>query len=347
MRKSVLLVSAVCLVGLVACSQSGSVDTVETASPRESAGTIEEVVAVAPSLFSEDAIVEDLGGNFAWSEGPVWMGEGEAGYLLFTDVPNAAIWRYDDEDGLTEWMQPSTRPGAQISENSQGANGLFKLNEDEILVPDHGSRTLYALNVMTKSARIIADKFDGKTLNSPNDTVVHSSGTIYFTDPPYGLPEQDDDPAKEQAVNGVYAVSPDGSVTLIDGSLTRPNGIALSPDESLLYVANSDPNDSSFHRYPVSRDGQVGVGELLIDMTAERQSIGYGNPDGMVVATDGTLFVTGPGGLIALSPDGEILSRLSVGKPCANVTFGGPEKSDLYLTCFQTLYRVAANRTGL
>ncbi len=348
MRKSFLLLSASLI---VACSASSGESTAETVSDiadpsGQSAGTIETLAEVNPPIFGENPLIEDLGGDFGWSEGPVWIDQ-EGGYLLFTDVPRATIWRYADGEGLTTWMQPSTLPGVELAEDAPGANGLFKLTDEEILVPDHGSRTLYALNVTSNEVRVVAETFEGRAFNSPNDVVVHPSGVIFFTDPPYGLAQQDDDSAKEQPVNGIYAVAPDGAISLIDGSLTRPNGIAISPDGSTLYVANSDPNDASFHTFPVSAEGQVGERTLLTDMTAERQAIGFGNPDGMAVATDGTLFVTAPPSVLALSPQGEVLSRINLEKPCANVTFGGSDKSELYMTCYDKLYRVPTNRIGL
>ena len=308
-----------------------------------SAVEIDIVKAVDDAPLAADAVVEDLGGSFGWSEGPVWIKDG--GYLLFTDVPGKTIWRYDDADGLSVYRQPSTLPGAELADDAEGANGLFAYGETEILVPDHGSRTLYALSLEDGRARPLATEFEGKRFNSPNDVVVHSNGTLYFTDPPYGL-SGDDDPAKELPYSGVFALSPDGEVSLVDSSLTRPNGIALSPDESTLYVAVSDPKDAKFVAYPVGADGTVGEGEVILDVTEDLAAEGFGNPDGMAVATDGTIFATGPGGLLVLSPDGEIPSRIRMGKPCANATFGN-DGTVLYMTCYDQLYRVPTRRTGL
>ena len=294
-------------------------------------------------LFGE---VEDLGGAFGWAEGPVWI-ERDGGYLLFTDVPNKTIWRYDDQNGLSEWMTPSTLPGADVPDDAQGANGLALLDAKTLLVPDHGSRTLYALDLDSGDARVLADTFGGRRLNSPNDVVRAEDGTLYFTDPPYGLRGQDDDPARELDVNAVYRLSPDGAIDVVSTRHSRPNGIALSPDERSLYVSNSNP-DATYWRYAVDQQGRVdGAPKLLADLTEMRADIGYGNPDGLAVARDGTLFATGPGGLVVLSPDGDVLDTLSVGKPCANVTFGGDERDTLYLTCKDRLYRVPTSKRGL
>ena len=312
--------------------------------PEPSFPIIGSVADVGPGILVKNAQVEDLGGEFSWSEGPVWMDEG---YLLFTDVPGNAIWKFSDEDGLELWMLPSGSKDKADYTSSPGANGLFPYGEGKILVPDHGNRALYVMDVDTKEKTVLADTFEGKRLNSPNDAVVHGSGMIYFTDPPYGLVDQDDNPTKDLDFNGVFALAPDGALSVIDRTLARPNGIALSPDGRTLYVANSDPSDSKFISYPVSDDGNVGAGSLFLDVSAERESEGFGNPDGMAVATDGTLFATGPGGVWVISPEGEKLGVIRTGKPLANVAFGDKDRKTLYMTSYDRLARVRTRKTGL
>lgn len=312
--------------------------------PEPSFPTLGSVDDVERGILAKGAQVEDLGGEFGWSEGPVWM---DAGYLLFTDVPGNAIWKFSDGEGLELWMQPAGSKTKADYTASAGANGLFPYAPGQILVPDHGNRALYVMDVDTKEKTVLADRFEGKRLNSPNDVVVHASGMIYFTDPPYGLVDQDDNPAKELDFNGVFALSPDGSLSVIDRTLTRPNGIALSPDGRTLYVANSDPSDSKFVSYPVSENGNVGAGSLFLDVSAERESEGFGNPDGMAVATDGTIFATGPGGVWVISPQGEKRGLIRTGKPVANVAFGGEDRKTLYMTSYDRLTRVQTRKTGL
>ena len=295
------------------------------------------------SLFGE---VEDLGGSFIWAEGPVWV-ESDGGYLLFTDVPGKTIWRYDDSGGLSKWMNPSTLPGAKVRDGASGANGLALLDDDTLLVPDHGSRTLYALNLQSRDVRVLAGEYEGSRFHSPNDVTIASDGSLYFTDPPYGLAEPDTDASREIGVNGVYRLRPDGTIVLIDGQHSRPNGIALSPDERTLYVSNSNP-EATYWAYDLDADGEVvGESRLLADLTEMRERAGYGNPDGLAVARDGRIFATGPGGLVVLSPDGVVVDELSVGKPCANVTFGGEGRDTLYLTCQDRLFRVRTTARGL
>jgi len=306
--------------------------------------TIGAIDSVDEGILAKGAAVENLGGEFLWSEGPVWM---EDGYLLFTDVPGNSIWKFTEEDGLELWMQPSGSKVKADYTSSPGANGLFPAGDGRLLVPDHGNRALYAMDVDTQVKTVLADTYEGKRLNSPNDAVVHSSGAVYFTDPPYGLIDQDDNPAKDLDFNGVFALWPNGDLTVIDSTLTRPNGIALSPDGATLYVANSDPDDSKYLSYPVAEDGTVGAGSLFLDVTAERKSEGFGNPDGMAVAEDGTIFATGPGGVWVLSPEAEQLGIIRTGKPVANVAFGDADRKTLYMTSYDTLTRVRTNKTGL
>lgn len=312
--------------------------------PEPSFPIIGSVEAVDRGILVKGAAIEDLGGEFGWSEGPVWM---DAGYLLFTDVPGNSIWKFSEEAGLELWMLPAGSKVKADYTSSAGANGLFPYGDGTIFLPDHGNRALYAMDVATQVKTVLADRFEGKRFNSPNDVVVHSSGMIYFTDPPYGLTDQDESPAKELDFNGVFALSPDGAVTVIDRTLTRPNGIALSPDGATLYVANSDPEDSKFITYPVTEDGAVGAGSLFLDVTVERKAEGFGNPDGMAVATDGTIFATGPGGVWVISPEGESLGIIRTGKPVANVAFGDADRKTLYMTSYDRLTRVRTRKTGL
>lgn len=318
-----------------------------TTTPNYNYPTLGLTEGVDKTVISKNAKIEDIGGEFGWSEGPVWIEQEEHGYLLFTDVPGNAIWKFTEEGGLELWMQPSGAKDIEDYMSSPGANGLFPFKGGEILVPDHGSRALFALDLATQDKRLLADRYNGKRLNSPNDVVVHSSGTIFFTDPPYGLKNQDDNPAKELDFNGVFALSPGGDMTLIDDSLTRPNGIALSPDGSTLYVANSDPDDSKYMSYTVKDDGTVGESRLFLDVNVERKAEGFGNPDGMAVATDGTIFATGPGGVLILSPEGEMQGLIRTGKPVANVAFGDSDGQTLYLTSYDRLMRIRTRKTGL
>ena len=327
-----------------ACSENAPVIDSE----RVEATTYETVGSITvsqPGLISPTAKIEKLGGDYGWSEGPVWVEK--LGAVLFTDVPGNTIWKYKDGEGLTEYMRPSgaAEPLPDYT-SSAGANGLIMLDADHMIVPDHGSRTLWSQNIETRKRTVLADRFKGKKLNSPNDAVLHSSGIIYFTDPPYGLKGQDDNPAKELDFNGVFALYPDGSMKVVDKSLPRPNGIILSPDERTLYVANSDPETANWTAYDVSKSGEVSNPRVIAEAFKALKSGLWGNPDGMAMAENGTIFATGPGGVWILSPKGEKLGLISTGSSIANVTFGGADGRDLYMTSHKFLARTRTQVKG-
>ncbi len=300
--------------------------------------TVGSITTTQPQLINPTSKIEKLGGDYGWSEGPVWVEKLDA--VLFTDVPGNTIWKYKDGEGLTEYMRPSGAvPPLPEYTSSPGANGLIMMDADHMIVPDHGSRTLWRQNIETRDRVVLADRFEGKKLNSPNDAVLHSSGIIYFTDPPYGLKGQDDSPAKELDFNAVFALYPDGTMKVVDKTLARPNGVILSPDERTLYVANSDPATANWTAYDVSEAGDVSNPRVIAEAFEELKAGLRGNPDGMAMAADGTIFATGPGGVWMMSPDGEKLGVISTGSAIANVTFGGADGRELYMTSHKFLAR--------
>ncbi|WP_084168732.1 SMP-30/gluconolactonase/LRE family protein [Hellea balneolensis] len=297
------------------------------------------------SLISKDAKIEKLGGSFMWSEGPVWIKGGD--YLLFTDVPGNTIHKFKEGEGITTWMSPSGHPDPKPDyTSSQGANGLYPFDDTHIIVPDHGNRTLYKLNVETQAKTVLAERFEGKRFNSPNDAVLSKTGIIYFTDPPYGLSDQDKSEAKEISFNGVYALYPDGALALVDNRLTRPNGIALSPDERTLYVANSDPDDAKWMAYNLDENGMPDERKEILNVTADVKAGEPGLPDGMTVDQKGNLYATGPGGVLILSPAGERLGLIRTGTAIANCAFGD-DGYTLYMTSNDFLARVRTTAKGL
>ncbi len=307
--------------------------------------TIGSITVSQDGLIDPTSKIEKLGGKYGWSEGPVWVEK--LGAILFTDVPGNTIWKYKDGEGITEYMTPSGAvPPLPEYTSSPGANGLIMLDADHLIVPDHGNRTLWAQNIETKTRSVLADKFEGKKLNSPNDAVLHSSGIIYFTDPPYGLKNQDNNPAMELDFSGVFALYPDGELKLIDKTIIRPNGIILSPDERTLYVANSDPATANWTAYDVSATGEISNARVIAEAFEDLAAGLPGNPDGMAMAEDGTIFATGPGGVWMMSPIGEKLGVISTGTAIANVTFGGADGRDLYMTSHTFLARTRTQVKG-
>jgi gluconolactonase len=190
----------------------------------------------------------------------------------------------------------------------------------------------------------LADNFEGKKLNSPNDACYHSSGALYFTDPPYGLVDRMDDKTKELPFQGVYRIGTDGKLTLLTKEVTRPNGIAFSPDEKTLYVASSDPDKAVWHAYPVNADGTLGAGRIFADFTKDVGKV-KGLPDGMKVDVKGNLYATGPGGVLVFAPDGTHLGTLSTGQATSNCAWG-EDGSTLFITADQYIVRIKTLTKG-
>lgn len=320
--------------------------------PAAQANAFERVGAVHPespgldALIAPDAAIEKLAEGFGWAEGPVWI-PADGGYLLFTDVPGNRIHRWSEADGASVFLEPSGLAGDTTGFREPGANGLVRGRGDTILLADHGNRGLARLDLATREKSMIATRFEGRRFNSPNDLVVAPGGAIYFTDPPYGLEGLDDSPLKEQPVNGVYRLDPDGSIHLVDDSLSFPNGIILSPDGRTLYVANSDPRRAIIVAYAIDDSGDVANRRIFADLTAEVGAERPGLPDGMAIDGQGNLFATGPGGVLVFAPDGTRLGRITTGTAIANCTFGGEDGSVLYLASHNMLARVATRTRGL
>ena len=341
MRTSLFCVLAICVGG---CSEI-AVKPAPQPAKTNAFETIGSITTSETNLINPKAKIEKLGGDYGWSEGPVWVESLNA--ILFTDVPGNTIWKYKDGEGLTEYMRPSGAvPPLSEYTSSPGANGLIMHDAEHMIVPDHGSRTLWRQNIDTQKRTVLADKYEGKKLNSPNDAALHSSGIIYFTDPPYGLKGQDKNPAKELDFNAVFALYPDGAMKIVDKSLDRPNGVILSPDERTLYVANSDPATANWTAYDVSKSGDVSNPRVIAEAFEELKAGLRGNPDGMAMAADGTIFATAPGGVWMLSPEGKKLGVIATGTAIANVTFGGADGRDLYMTSHKFLARTRTTIKG-
>ncbi|MEO5775134.1 MAG: SMP-30/gluconolactonase/LRE family protein [Sphingomicrobium sp.] len=306
-----------------------------------------QIVRTAPALdrlIDAHAPIQKLGGGMQWSEGPVWIADGQ--YVLLSDVPGNRIHKWSARDGFSVWMEPAGGNGpAKPGFREPGTNGLKPGGSGEILAADHGSRAVVAINLATKAKRILADRFNGKRFNSPNDVVVTADGAIWFTDPPYGLEGINDSPLKEQPVNGVYRLAPDGSISLAVPDLTFPNGLALSPDGKTLYVAVSDPKRAIIMAYDVN-GATVSRARVFSDMTKLVAQGLPGLPDGMTVDQHGNIFATGPGGVHVFAPSGKELGRISTGKATANVTFGGPDGHTLFMTSSDMLASVRTKTRG-
>jgi gluconolactonase len=297
------------------------------------------------AIVPKDWKIEKLAEGFGWAEGPIWVRGGR--YLLFTDVPGNRMWKWSEKGGLEKFLEPSgaANPDPAIWREA-GANGLAILDAKTILVADTGSRAIQKLDLATRKKTPVATAFDGKKLSSPNDVVRARSGVLFFSDPPYGFAKGDDAAQKEMPFNGVYRLGTDGKVSVVEKELQRPNGVALSPDERTLYVTQSVPEKAIMMAYALDAGGNVTGKKLFHDFTDLVGDASPGLPDGLAVAADGTLFVTGPGGVFVLSKDGRRLGRIWDGKATANCKFGDDGKT-LYLTSHDMLARIRLNVGGV
>jgi gluconolactonase len=340
-----LSVSGMVLLATLGTAACAAAPPPPTAPTRIEEATIDRWDPAMDAIVPADWKIEKLAEGFGWAEGPIWGKNG--GYLLFTDVPGNKMWKWSDKGGLEKFLDPSgaANPDTNVWREA-GANGLAILDENNILLADTGSRMIQKLDLATKQKTPFASHFDGKKFSSPNDVVRMKSGVVFLTDPPYGFKKFDDAPEKEQPFNGVYRVAKDGSVTVVEKELHRPNGVALSPDERTLYVAQSEPTKPIIMAYTLDADGNVTGKKVFHDFTDMVGPKSPGLPDGLTVTTDGTIFTTGPGGVVVLSKDGKRLGRISNGKATANCKFGDDGKT-LYLTSHNILARIRLNVTGV
>lgn len=295
------------------------------------------------TLVPKDARIEVIAAGFDWTEGPLWVPDAQGGKLLFSDIPRNSIYEWRLGKGVQLFMKPSGFTGVGDYGAEPGSNGLLLDANGRLVCCEHGDRRV---SVLTENGgkRTLADNYQGKRFNSPNDGALKSNGDIYFTDPPYGLPDRENDKRRELDWFGVYRVTPAGEVTLLTKEMTRPNGIAFSPDEKTLYVAQSDSAAAIWKAFPVKDDGTLGPGKLFYDATANMDKL-PGAPDGLEVDREGNLFATGPGGVYVLTPQGELLGRLSTGERTANVAWGD-DGSTLYMAADMYICRIKTSTKG-
>jgi gluconolactonase len=296
------------------------------------------------AIMAPDAEVETIATGIQWAEGPVWVPKG--GYLLFSDPPANIMRRWTRKGGVSLFLQPSGKGGTDPKlVREPGSNGLAMDHQGRLLIADSGSRAIIRFDLATRQRTVLVDRYKGKRFNSPNDLHVARSGAIYFTDPPYGFRAGDESPLKEAAQNGVYRWTEGGEAVLIDGELTRPNGVALSPDERRLYVSVSDEKAPRMMVYDLDAKGLPTGRHVFFDAAALFAKHVPGLPDGMKVAANGTLFCSMPGGMMILSPEAEPLGLIEDGKAIANCCFG-ETGSTLFMTSSDRVLRLPLRLNG-
>jgi gluconolactonase len=305
---------------------------------------IERLDPALDRIVAPGTKIEKLADGFGFTEGPVWVNgtDGADGYLLFSDPNNNTIYKWTTDGRVDVFRTHSGYTGADIARYHQpGSNGLAIDPQGRLTIDEHGNRRVTRIE-KNGTLTVLADRFDGKRLNSPNDLVYRSDGTLYFTDPPFGLPNVFDDPAKELSFSGVYMWK-DGELALAGRDLAAPNGLAFTPDEKHLYVDNWEENRKVVLRYDVAATGALSKPAVFYDMTSVRGEIAL---DGLKVDNAGNVFVSGPGGVWVISPDGKHLGTLAGPELPANFAFGDADGRTLYLCARSGLYRIRLSSQG-
>jgi gluconolactonase len=304
-------------------------------------GSVNRIAPELDEIIAPGTLPEILAEGFNWSEGPLWLPE--QNLLLFSDVPENSIFQWSETTGLKLYLTPSGYTDTVPRGGETGSNGLVLDPRGRLVLCQHGDRRMAMMNAPTDQPSpefiTLADRWEGRRFNSPNDAVFTEEGLLYFTDPAYGMELRYQDPRREMDFTGVFMVRQDGEVTLLTDRLTAPNGIGLSPDESQLYVANSGGSSGPIWMvYELSGDGMPVSEQVFCDATMAQDTL-RGGPDGLVVRSDGVIFATGPGGIWILNQDGEPLGIIRTGQATSNCTLDADEKY-LYMTADMYLMRI-------
>ena len=295
------------------------------------------------ALIAPGTKVQKIADDLKWSEGPLWAAKSRT--LLFSDIPRNVIMQWHADKGVSTFLERSGYTGAApFTGHEPGSNGLTFDLQGRLTLCQHGDRRI-SRREADGTMVPLAVSYHGKKLNSPNDLVFDAQGNLYFTDPPFGLPKQFDDPGKELPFNGVFRVNKDGEITAVATDLEAPNGLGFSPDYKTLYVANARASSPIWKAYGVLPDGSLDKGRVFADSAALYKK-GDGVPDGLKVDVQGNVFATGPGGVLVYSADGSLLGRILTGVPTANVAFG-EDGATLFITANHRVLRLRTLTKGM
>jgi len=298
-------------------------------------GSVERLHPDINRLIPKDAVIEVLAEGFTWTEGPLWIADGN--YLLFSDIPPNKVMKWSEKEGATLYLTPSGYTGETPRGGEPGANALILDEKGQLVLCQHGdrrmARMLAPLDNPKPNFETIVGTFEGKRFNSPNDAVYDKAGNLYFTDPPYGLLMESE---KELTFQGVFRYAADGQVRVVTDKLSRPNGLAFSPDEQKFYVSNSDPAKAIWMVYDMNADGSIAKESVFYDATGTKEK---GLPDGMKIDAKGNIWATGPGGVYVFKADGMLLGKIKTGEVTSNCAFN-EDGSVLYMTCNDYLMRI-------
>ena len=304
-----------------------------------STGSVERLSPQMDEIIPPGELPEIIAEGFEWSEGPVWLPEQDI--LLFSDIPNNSVFQWSEKDGLKLYLKPAGYTDTASRGGETGSNGLLIDRKGHLILCQHGDRRIAVMDAPATSPearfKTLADKWQGKRFNSPNDAVLNSRGEIFFTDPPYGMEHGFEDPKREMKFTGIFKLDANGKVILLTDRMTAPNGIGFSPDESKLYVSNSQ-NPALWMEYGFQKDGSLDKGRVFYE-PPDQNKTEAGAPDGLKVRRDGTIFATGPGGVWVFSPDGKHLGTIKTGQATSNCAFD-KESKFLYMTADNYLMRI-------
>jgi gluconolactonase len=324
--------------------------------PPELGPAVERLSPAVDKLVPRNATLEKVASGYTWTEGPIWV---HSGSLMFAEIPSNSIYKWTPGGKPELFIRPSGwTDSVPFGGKEPGSNGMTLDMRGRLTVAGHARRNVWRLETLDGKGgvTVLADHYQGKRLNSPNDLVYSRDGALYFTDPPYGLATQsDEDPKKELKVNGVYrlagaashaagAAPANDSLRLVVGDIPRPNGIAFSPDQKFLYVNCSDVKKKIWMRYDVMADGGLSGGKLIYDATGDPHP---GNPDGMKVDMFGDIFSTGPGGIWIFSPELKHIGTIAIPEISANVAWGDADGKTLYITASSTIYKIRLSVAGM
>ena len=309
----------------------------------DSIGKIEIYDHAAISIIDSNAVIQVIGRNFNWSEGPVWLADQQA--LIFSDVPENKIFQWKAGDTTKLYLTPSGYTDTVPRAGENGSNGMALDKQGRLLLCQSGNRQVVRLNAPLDAPKpvfiVLSTGYNGKKFNSPNDLIADSKNNIYFTDPIYGLPAGENDPTRELNFEGIYKINAAGKTTLLIDSISRPNGIALSPDEKILYIASSDDMHPRWYAYQLDTNGNIKTGGILLDATAMKNNatIPQG-ADGFKIDKAGNIFSAGPDGINIISPAGKRLALIKVyNRPTSNCAFN-EAKEVLYITADDLILKV-------
>ncbi|MFC2098520.1 SMP-30/gluconolactonase/LRE family protein [Bacteroidota bacterium] len=343
MKKAVIICAfPLMLLAVQGCKNksAGEKSNVTSVTEYPKTGSVERLDPIMDDIIAPGVLPEIIADSFVWCEGPVWVPEIES--VLFSDIPQNSVFQWTEKDGLKLYLKPAGYSATSPRKGETGSNGLLLDSEGRLVLCQHGDRRMARMDAPlddpVPSYVSLADKWNGKRFNSPNDAVYSKTGDLYFTDPCYGMAEQWDDPLREIDFTGVYRYTVGSEVIMLIDSIPAPNGIGLSPDESKLYVASSG-SDGSWYEYQISGDGTLSSGRVFFD-ARELRKIRRGSPDGLEIREDGIIFATGPGGVMIFDPDGNHLGTVMTGQATSNCTIDS-EGNWLYMTADMYLMRIA------